>query len=143
MKNLILSGILFCMLISMPAFSQGVAKPPAHRVVMQMTSSDTLVHKSLINQLNALREYWQDDVAIEVVMHGPGVDMALSKKTTQQSGIEQMKAGGVKFIVCENTLRLRKINKEDLLPGLEYVPYGQVHIITRQEKGWSYIKVGF
>ena len=140
MKKLILFLILFS---GFQGFAQQQAPLPAHKVIMQMSSSDTLVHKGLINQLNALKEYWGAEVAIEVLLHGPGVDMVVREKATQGKAISQSREKGVLFIVCENSLKQRKIEKDKLIAGLDFVAFGQVHLITRQEEGWSYIKVGF
>lgn len=140
MKKLILLLILFS---GFQGYAQQQTTSPAHKVIIQMTSSDTLVHKGLINQLSALKEHWGADVAIEVLLHGPGVDMVIQQKATQVKAISLSREKGVRFIVCENTLKQRKIEKDKLIEGLDFVAYGQVHIITRQEEGWSYIKVGF
>jgi intracellular sulfur oxidation DsrE/DsrF family protein len=140
MKKLILFLILFS---GFQGFAQQQAPLPAHKVIMQMSSSDTLVHKGLINQLNALKEYWGAEVAIEVLLLGPGVDMVVRDRATQVKAISLSREKGVRFIVCENTLKQRKIEKDKLILGLDFVAFGQVHLITRQEEGWSYIKVGF
>lgn len=137
---------LFLLLLILAGFAvraQSHSQGAQHRVVMQMSSSDTLVHKGLFNQLTALKEHWGAEVDIEVLLHGPGVDMVVREKATQLKAIAQASKNGVRFIVCENTLRQRKIEKEELVVGLDFVPFGQVHLITRQEQGWSYIKVGF
>lgn len=135
--------ILLVVLVGFTGLAQTSGQTAKHRVVMQMTSADTLVHKGLFNQLNALKEHWGDEVTIEVLLHGPGVDMVVREKATQLKAIVQSREKGVHFIVCENTLRQRKIEKEKLIGDLDYVAFGQVHLITRQEEGWSYIKVGF
>ena len=140
MKKLILFLILFS---GFQGFAQQQAPLPAHKVIMQMSSSDTLVHKGLINQLNALKEHWGEDVVIEVLLHGPGVDMVVRDRATLVKAISLSREKGVRFIVCENTLKQRKIEKDKLILGLDFVAFGQVHLISRQEERWSYIKVGF
>ncbi len=46
------------------------------------------------------------------------------------------------MVVCENTMRQKKIQKSQLLPFLETVPMGIGEIILKQEQGWAYIKAG-
>lgn len=50
----------------------------------------------------------------------------------------------MKFVVCENTLKNRKISK-DAFPEIlvEYTPAGIAEIVEKQEQGWSYIKGGY
>lgn len=114
-----------------------------HKVIMQLTSNDTLAHKALMNQLKNLRDVWGDSAVIEVLIQGPGLDLLLQSKSTQPDNIAKLRKEGIHFVVCEHSMKQRKIVKEDLLPDLEFVKYGLVEIITRQEKGWSYLKAGF
>ena len=51
-----------------------------HRVIMQISSADTLEHKGLINNLKHLKEGWGDSVEIEVVIHGPRIDLVTKGK---------------------------------------------------------------
>lgn len=117
--------------------------PIKHRIVMHMSSADTLVWKGLMNNIKHLREGWGDSVAIEVVVHGPGIGMLIMNKTTQREKIGQFSKLGVKFVACENTIRERKIDKSTILPDAGFVPMGVGEIVLKQEQGWSYIKVGF
>jgi len=114
-----------------------------HRVVIQLSSNDTLVWKGLMNNLKNMKAGWGDSVQIEVVAHGPGIDLFTKGKTTQQEKIAQFKAMGVVFVGCENTLRERNIPKESIIPEAGFVKMGIGEVIMKQEQGWSYIKVGF
>ena len=80
-----------------------------HRVVMQLSSNDTLVWKGLMNNIKNLKNGWGDSVSIEVVVHGPGIEFLRKGKTTQQERIAYFKSKGVVFAACENTLTERKI----------------------------------
>ena len=114
-----------------------------HRVVIQLSSNDTLVWKGLMNNIKNLKNAWGDSVTIEVVAHGPGIEFLVTGKTTQQDKIAYFKSKGVVFVGCENTLTERKIPKETIIPEAGFVKMGAGEIILKQEQGWSYIKVGF
>jgi len=120
-----------------------VVKVALHRVVVQLASADTLVHKSLINQLGNLKEVWGDTVQVEVVVHGPGLDFLMGSRSTQKEGIQRLSNSGINFVACEFTLKQRKVEKTEIMPVSGFTPYGLVEIIRRQEEGWSYIKAGF
>ena len=113
-----------------------------HRVVFQLTSEDTLVHKSLMKQLKNILTA-APDTKIEVVCHGPGINMLVIDKTFVHDKIQQMKTKGVLFMACENTLKERNISKDKIISEAFFVPSALVEIITKQEEGWSYIKSGF
>lgn len=110
-----------------------------HRVVYDVTNADTAVQASLVRQLNNIKRGWPE-AQVEVVIHGKGLDFLLSGKSYKAAGIKELQAKGVVFAACENTMRVRKVTKADLLPGVITVPMGVGEIIMKQEEGWSYIK---
>ena len=114
-----------------------------HRVVIQLSSNDTLAWKGVMNNIKNLKNGWGDSVSIEVVAHGPGIDFLTKGKTTQQERITFFKSKGVVFVGCENTLNERKIPKENIIPEAGFVKMGVGEIILKQEQGWSYMKAGF
>jgi uncharacterized protein len=118
-------------------------KKSKHNIVMQLTSSDTLVHKSMMKQLFNLKEGWGEDVAIEVVLHGPGIDFLREGKATFAEQAMQLKNQGIVFVVCENSLKERKVAPFEIVPGHAFVKMGIGELVWKQEEGWSYIKAGF
>lgn len=116
---------------------------PKHRIVMQLSSNDTLVWKGLMNNLKHLKAGWADSVVIEVVAHGPGLDFLTKGKTTQQEKITHFNKMGIEFIACENTMAERKIARETIISEAGFVKMGIGEIVRKQEQGWSYIKIGF
>ena len=122
---------------------QATAEKMPHKVVIQLSSSDTLAWKGLMNNIKNLKAFWGDSVAIEVVAHGPGIGFLMKEKTTQLDRIIDFKSKGVVFAGCENTLLERKISKESIIQEAGFVKSAVVEIILKQEQGWSYIKGGF
>jgi intracellular sulfur oxidation DsrE/DsrF family protein len=80
---------------------------------------------------------------IEVVAHNKGISMLLKEKTNIQPQLTELKAQGITFLACENTLRQQKLEKSQIVGESGFVPGGLIHIVERQEEGWSYIKGGF
>lgn len=114
-----------------------------HRIILQLSSNDTLVWKGLVNNLKHLKAGWADSVEIEVVAHGPGIDFLVKEKTTQQEKIRHFREMGIQFIACENTMTERKVARESIIPEAGFVKMGIGEIVRKQEEGWSYIKAGF
>lgn len=138
MKKILL---LFALLLGTSVvFAQDA--PRQHRVVMQLTSGDTLVHKSLMKQLRNMTEV-APTMQLEVVCHGPGMDMLMNDRSIVQQKIKEFAAKGIVFLACENTIKERKLDRANVLPEAVHVPAGIIHIVERQEDGWSYIKAGF
>lgn len=112
------------------------------RVVFQLTTNDTLAQKSLVKQLNNFLAA-APNAKLEVVCHNNGISFLQAAVSKQAAGIEALKAKGVDFVACANTLRERKIKPEELLPTCRITPSGVVEVALKQQKGWSYIKAGF
>ncbi|MBL7829321.1 MAG: DsrE family protein [Saprospiraceae bacterium] len=112
------------------------------KVVFQLTSNDTLVHKALVKQLGNFLTAAPNS-QIEVVCHNNGITFLQNAVTKQADKIKELKAKGVDFVACENTMRERKIKREELLAEIRTVPAGIVEIVLKQKKDWAYIKAGF
>lgn len=113
-----------------------------HRIVFQLNTDDTTVHKTLMKQLNNVFTLAPDS-KMEVVCHGAGLNMLMSGKTIVQDKIQQLKDRGVVFVACEFSMSERKISKEQMIPAAGFVKGAIVEIATKQEEGWSYIRSGF
>lgn len=115
-----------------------------HRIVYQFTNAvDSMQQKAVTNQLKNIISHWGEAVEVEVVLYNQGLEYAMSAKSRHQEAIRELMGKGVKFVVCENTLRQRKISKDEIMQGVGFVPAGIAEIVERQEQGWSYIKGGF
>ena len=122
--------------------SKSKSKESVHKIVFQLTTNDTLAHKSLMKQLNNITSV-APTTKIEVVCHGPGLDMLVTGKPRVQDKIKQLKAIGVDFIACEFSIKERNVPIEKIIPEAGFVKAGIIEIVTKQEQGWSYIKSGF
>ena len=111
------------------------------KVVFQLTSGDTLAQKALAKQIHNFLTA-APNARIEVVCHNNGISFLQTASTKQADKIKDLKAKGVDFVACENTMRERKIKREELLPECRTVPSGVVEVVLKQDKGWAYIKAG-
>jgi uncharacterized protein len=114
----------------------------SYKIVFQLTSNDTLVHKALIKQINNTLATAPKS-KIEVVCHSNGITMLQNTLTKQSESIKKLAAQGVVFAACENTIRERKIEKTSIVPESVVVPSGIIEIVAKQNKKWAYIKAGF
>jgi uncharacterized protein len=114
-----------------------------HKVVIQLTSGDTLAWKGVLKNITHLYDTWGDKVQIELVAHGNGVEFLVNGKTTQQSRITELAKKGVDFRACENSLSDRKLSRQDVIGAAKTVPSGVAEVVMKEEDGWSYLKAGF
>jgi hypothetical protein len=125
-----------------PRPSQEPADKKVHRVVFQMTTPDTAAYRSLTRQITHVLE-GLPDARIEVVAHNKGIAMLQIQKSNVAPELQALASRGVRFVACEQTLKLQKLEKSDILPLAGFVPRGLVEIIEKQNEGWAYIKGGF
>ncbi len=82
---------------------------------------------------------------IVVVTHAQGVD-ALMLDAKDRNGnpyaiaIEELTRRGVKFEVCEITLKNRDLKREQFIPEASFTPSGVVRITKLQTQGYGYLK---
>jgi uncharacterized protein len=133
---------LFALLSSNYAFSQKIDDGKKHKIVMQFVASDSLSQYSLIGNIKNLKEVWPK-AQIEVVLHSGGILMAVSDKTKYAKELQDyVENKGITIVVCQNTMKARKITKEQLLSFVGTVPSGVAEIVLKQEDKWVYLKSG-
>ena len=140
MKKLI---AIITVMLALTAVKASAQTNAAHKVVMQLTSADTSAHRGLMLNLKNIKEGWGDSVVVEVVVHGPGIDLVTKGKSTQSSSIQDMVKKGIQFVVCRNTMKQKNISEDQIIPNVGFVPMGVGEIVTKQEQGWSYLKAGY
>lgn len=82
---------------------------------------------------------------ITVVTHALGVDFLLEGAKDVNGGsfagpVSALVARGVKFEICEITLRNRSLKREQFIQEAEFTPSGVVRIAKLQKAGAAYIK---
>ena len=112
-----------------------------YNIVIQLTSADTAVQHGMLKQIhNALNAAPKSK--IEVVCHSNGLFFLVTAKSDRAEEIRKLKAQGVVFAACENSMKSHKVKREELLPDAVTVPSGVIEIVKKQRKHWSYLKAG-
>jgi intracellular sulfur oxidation DsrE/DsrF family protein len=83
---------------------------------------------------------------IVVVAHARGVDYLMkgAKDKTgnpYETAVEQLKMQGVRFDVCEITLRNRSLSRDQFIADADFVPSGVAEIARLQQReGYAYLR---
>ena len=82
---------------------------------------------------------------IVAVAHADGVDFLMEGAKDRlgpfDARVQDLISRGVKFQVCEITLRNSKLKKDQFILGVDFVPSGVVQITHLQQKeGYAYLK---
>ena len=125
----------------LPAAAQEKKKSSAkQRVVIQVSDNDPAKWTlALNNARNIQAELGKDNVLVEIVAYGPGLEMmkAESKVADRLAAALDSNVG---LLACENTMQNTKVDKGDIAGGVKFVPAGVTHIMKRQREGWAYIR---
>lgn len=114
--------------------------PEKQSVVIQISENDPAKwNLALNNAKNLQSELGKDNVNIEIVAYGPGLDM-LKFDSEVANRLTDARKSGVTLAACGNTMKARKVAKDDLHADVTVVPAGVVEIMGRQRAGWTYIK---
>lgn len=136
-----MKSVIYLILLTGFAFTEAKAQE-ASKIVMHLQTADTLVYKSLVNQITNMKKEIPD-AQVAVVCHGPGMNFLLKTNAEYVSKIEKLKLKDVTFIGCQFTMKQKNIKPEDLVPFAQTVPYAMVDIVKKQQDGWIYVKLGF
>jgi len=125
-----------------------VATEKSHKLVIHVDENDAQRMNLALNNAKNVTKYYRakgEEVEIEVVAYGPGLHMLRADTSPVKTRIVTFAATyeNVSFRSCGNTLNAmtKKEGKEPpLLDIAEGVPSGVVHLMERQEEGWSYIR---
>lgn len=97
--------------------------------------------------LRNIRNHLDTDPTAEitVVTHAFGVDFLMEgmkdrNDTAFDGPVAALKARGVKFEICEITLKNRNLKKEQFLQEADFTPSGVVRLTKLQQAGHAYIK---
>ncbi len=136
-----------CLLATVPALAQmpadfhgAEATKSQYRVAYQLNSSDdNKIKETLRNLANALNDpRLKDKLQVELVVHGQGVAV-YRKEKGYETELNELQQRGVILAMCENTMRMMNIKRDELLPFIAYVPSGNGELVIRQQEGWAII----
>ena len=134
-----LLAILFFLLCASVSFAQD-------KVVYHIDNAETQATKGLRNVRNHLDV--APDTKIIVVTHANGIDFLMEGAKDKANPninyaalVSDLKARGVKFEVCEITLKTRNLNKNQFILDADFTPSGVARIGQLQSRDhYAYIK---
>lgn len=137
----IMKQVLLALAVAVTAMAASAQDKVVYHVDQAMTQGI----KGLRNIRNHLDT--APDTKIVVVTHAEGVDMLMEGAKDEKSKAEYaplvsaLKARGVRFEICEITLKNRSLKKEQFIQEADFTPSGVVRIAQLQgRERYAYIK---
>jgi uncharacterized protein len=141
-KRAVVVGV--SLLAAIAAYAATGGGSPQDKVVYHFSDGVEQASNGLRNINNHLEV--NPTAKIIVVAHARGVDF-LMKGAKDRNGnkyedlVEQLALRGVQFDVCEITLRNRRLDRQQFVADVAYVPSGVAEITRLQQReGFAYLK---
>jgi intracellular sulfur oxidation DsrE/DsrF family protein len=137
-------------LLAMTGAQAQSGKP--HRIAIQVDQNDPAVMNLTLNNAENIIAYYRDkneDVDVEIVAYGPGLNMLRDDTSPVKDRIARMANADaifpakLAFSACNNTLQgmeKREGHTITIVPQAKIVPAGVVRLSELEEQGWSYIR---
>lgn len=127
------------------AAGQPAADGPPHKIVYQLNRAEPDYQEAILNSIGAMLKKYVDDVAIAVVVWGPGIHLLAKKPQRpvapllQQRVRSMSEAYGVAFVACGNTMHSLGWTKADMLDIARIEEVGAAAVMEFQEQGYAYL----
>lgn len=126
----------------------GALAADPHKLAIHVDQNDPAVMNLALNNAANVKAYYAgkgEAVEIEIVAYGPGLHMLRADTSPVKERVQSVSENfdNISFMACGNTKKKmsKKAKKEiQLLPQAKMVQAGVVHLMERQEQGWSYIR---
>ena len=137
MMNALLGGVVVLSLLGTPVSALAQEKS---KMVIQVSDNDPQKwNLAMGNAKNIQKDLGKENVDLEIVAYGPGLDM-LKKNSKAGKGVGEMVDSGVKMLACQNTMKKENLTQKDMLATIGYVPSGAVEILHKQQQGYAYLR---
>ena len=147
MKKLfaMLSGAIAVLLLSGQV---ALASGQGHKVAIHVDENDPKVMNLALNNAQNVTNYYAaqgEEVIIEIVTYGPGLNMLIPGKSPVEDRIKTMslELENLSFAACGNTKAKmeKKLGKEvQIMEEAKQVKSGVVRLIELQEAGYAYVR---
>lgn len=122
-------------------------KQVKHRVVMDLSVDGPERWEGILRNVDNLqKELGAANLELEVVVYGKAWPLAARPEkggaNELHAKVEAAVRAGVRFAMCENTMRRNGLTKADLMPFMVTVPSAVSELVRKQTEGWAYLKPG-
>ena len=113
-----------------------------YHVIFEMSAGEQPRLEAVIRNIDNLKiALGPENVVVELVLHGA----AISSYTKDKAGPiaadwERLAKSGVGLLACNNSLKMRNIPRDALLPYVKIVDSAVAELVRKQQAGWQYIR---
>jgi len=146
MKKVIAIAVAAMVVFGFSATSASAGGYGKQKVVYHLNYDNAKREKGMLRNINNhIKAVGAKKLDLRIVMHGKGFVMLkrANNDLQLQNSIIKLKDKGVKFQLCANTIRGKKLDVNKLFgfdPKNDKIPSGVAEIAKLQKKGFAYIR---
>jgi intracellular sulfur oxidation DsrE/DsrF family protein len=128
-------------LIDNAKFTGADGNIPSYKAIYQLDQNNPDIFKKAIRNINNLISdpRLAGKIQVELVTFS-GATEGVMKGSPYEADIKALIEKGVIVAQCQNSLRERKLAKEQMLDFLGYTPSGNGELVIRATQGWVIVK---
>lgn len=139
MKNFTLILLTLC-IVSFADTEFAEPKPSIdnqRQIIFSIKSgNDEEIHHVLSSANNVLKFYRPENVEMKIVAYYHGIKALQKEHKEIALRVRALMLLDVEFVACGNTMKTKKITKEELIEGSVIVTAGIAEMIERVKEGW-------
>jgi len=112
----------------------------AEKIVLQVSDGNVPTWNQALNVAGNLREAYGNDIDIEIVAFGQGINMLKLDAPVSSRIADAQSKTKAKVYACENSMNRFKLQRADMVPDVTFVKAGIEHMIKRSREGWVIIR---
>ena len=103
------------------------------------SANDEEIHHVLSTANNVLKFYGPENVEMKIIAYYHGIKSLLKKHKDIAIRVDALMQLDVEFVACGNTMKTKKISKDELIEGSDIVTAGVAEMVERIKDGWTNI----
>ncbi len=112
-----------------------------YHAIFEMSAGEQARLEGVIRNIDNLKiALGPENVTVEIVVHGAAILSFTKDKSTLASEWSRLAKSGVGLLACNNSLKMRSIPKESLLPEIKVVDSAVAELVRKQKAGWQYLR---
>lgn len=130
--------VAFAVIADAATTNQDKGATMLHAVIHVNFADPSRQEDALGNIENILKDV--PEAQIEIVCHGKGIDLVVTKQSKHAEKMEALMKQGVHFVACENTMTKKAIGKDALIAGVTTVSSGAIEVLRKQQESYGYFR---
>lgn len=118
------------------------AEPVKYRLLLQVSEDNVdRMQVAITNAMRVQEEFGPANVEVEIVAYSGGIQtLKYYAPIPIADMVKEAYNEGIRFVVCESSMKSAKLKPSQMLPQVTYVRAGVAEIMEKVDQGWIYVR---